>query len=307
MQKTFSPLFTPRHILEWQDLSQKAAITTKERGFSYVINGHCIFQKHRKTNVTMDQSTYSPIIYLSPSTQEFNQFVNGGSEEYYMNLIANAMEPYLRSSGIRFVRNTPEMTAATSIAQSNEGTYDLHVALHSNAAPETEAGQRMGSEVYYYPTSEKGRRAAEIIAKNLQTIYPNPELVKTVPTTRLGEVSKTRAPGVLIEFAYHDNPEDARWIQNNIENIAANVVLSLTEYFGIPFIRPDQERRGIVTVQWGWLNIREQPSLDAPIVARAWNGNPITVLGQTADGWYRVDYYGTKGYARSEYITVKAR
>lgn len=36
-----------------------------------------------------------PIIYLSPSTQEFNPYYGGGNEEYYMNLIADAMEPYL--------------------------------------------------------------------------------------------------------------------------------------------------------------------------------------------------------------------
>ena len=35
-----------------------------------------------------------PELFLSPSTQEFNQYYDGsGSEEYYMNLIANAMEP----------------------------------------------------------------------------------------------------------------------------------------------------------------------------------------------------------------------
>ena len=74
-----------------------------------------------------------PIIYLSPSTQEFNLYSGGGSEEYYMNLIADAMEPYLVASGIRFVRNTPDMTAASSIAASNRGNYDLHFALHSYA------------------------------------------------------------------------------------------------------------------------------------------------------------------------------
>lgn len=36
-----------------------------------------------------------PSIYLSPSTQEYNTTVLGNSEEYYMNLIADAMGPYL--------------------------------------------------------------------------------------------------------------------------------------------------------------------------------------------------------------------
>ena len=37
-----------------------------------------------------------PRIYLSPSLQEYNQFINGGTEEEYMNLIADAMEPYCK-------------------------------------------------------------------------------------------------------------------------------------------------------------------------------------------------------------------
>ena len=178
-----------------------------------------------------------PSIYLSPSTQEFNPYIIGGNEEYYMNLIADAMEPYLYASGISFTRNTPEMTAASSIAASNAGYYDLHLALHSNATAKGDGAVR-GSEVYYYPTSINGERAATIIANNLETIYPLPNLVKTVPTTTLGEVRRTRAPSVLIEFAYHDNYDDAVWIRDNINAIAANVVLSLTDYFGIPFRTP---------------------------------------------------------------------
>ena len=36
-----------------------------------------------------------PSVFLSPSTQEFNPYINGGNEEQYMNLIADAMVPYL--------------------------------------------------------------------------------------------------------------------------------------------------------------------------------------------------------------------
>ena len=178
-----------------------------------------------------------PTIYLSPSTQEFNPYVDGGNEEFYMNLIADAMEPYLYASGIEFTRNTPQMTAASSIAASNAGTYDFHLALHSNASGDGN-GKVRGSEVYYYPTSVNGKRAAEIFANNLQMIYPIPGGVRTIATTSIGEVRRTKAPAVLIEFAYHDNPEDAAWIRENINAIAQNVVLSLCDYFGIPFQMP---------------------------------------------------------------------
>ena len=100
-----------------------------------------------------------PIIYLSPSTQENNYFVNGGTEEQYMNLIADKMIPYLDASGIGYTRNMPGMTASGSIAASNAGNYDLHLALHSNAAPDDRYGSVRGSIVFYYPGSLRGQRA----------------------------------------------------------------------------------------------------------------------------------------------------
>ena len=81
-----------------------------------------------------------PSVYLSPSLQEYNPYIDGGNEEYYMNLIADAMEPYLRASGIDFRRNDPDMTLSQAIADSNKGNHDLHLAIHSNAAPEGSAG-----------------------------------------------------------------------------------------------------------------------------------------------------------------------
>lgn len=177
-------------------------------------------------------------IYLSPSTQEFNPFVTGNSEEYYANLIADAMIPYLRASGIEFDRNNPGGTVSNSIADSNAGTYDFHLAIHSNAAPERLAGTLRGPDVYYYEGSTTGRRAADIIANNLELIYPIPNLVTVVPTTTLAELRRTNAPAVLVEVAYHDNYEDATWIINNIETIGRNLAASVADILGVPFVEP---------------------------------------------------------------------
>ena len=241
-----------------------------------------------------------PIIYLSPSTQEFNPYVGGGNEEYYMNLIADAKEPYLAASGIQFVRNTPDMTAASSIAASNAGNYDLHLALHSNAVGSGAATTR-GTDVYYYPTSTEGKRFAEIAANNLQMIYPLPGRVKTVPTTTLGEVARVRAPGVLIELAYHDNPEDANWIRNNIDAIAQNLVLSLTEFFGIPLNMPQPIMTGYVSTKGSNLNIRSRPDISAPIIGKVPNGSEVLIYNRLPD-WDLIGYGGTVGYVRNSYI-----
>ena len=180
-----------------------------------------------------------PSIYLSPSTQEYNPFVTGtGSEEYYTNLIADAMVPYLRASGIYFTRNNPGGTVVDSIAASNAGNYDFHLAIHTNAAPENLAGLIQGPNVYYYRDSPRGKAAAEIYANNLELIYPNPSLIKVIPTTTLAELRRTKAPAVLVEVAYHDNEEDAEWIINNIDQIAENLALSTADILGVPFVEP---------------------------------------------------------------------
>jgi len=180
-----------------------------------------------------------PSLFLSPSVQQFNPYINGlGSEEYYMNLVADAMEPYLIASGITFTRNNPDDTLSQAIALSNAGNYDFHLALHSNASPENLAGQLQGPDVYYYSSSAEGQRAADIFVENLKVIYPNPNIVRAVPTTTLAELRRTKAPANLIELAYHDNVEDAMWIINNIDLIARTLVLALTEYFNIPFVEP---------------------------------------------------------------------
>ena len=242
-----------------------------------------------------------PIIYLSPSTQENNIYVTGGSEEYYANLIADDMVPYLRSSGIQYTRNTKEMNAASSIAQSNQGRYDLHLAIHTNAAPEGQYGLYRGIDVYYSPQSRLGKAAADIFVRNLKSIYPRPNDVRAVPTTMIGEVSQTRAPAVFLELGYHDNVEDANWITGNIENIARNLVLSLTEYFGIPFVQPITPRRAKVSLRSGNLNLRNRPNTSSRVLALMPNGAALTIVGQWRD-WYVVNYQGIIGYALSRYI-----
>lgn len=179
-----------------------------------------------------------PKVYLSPSLQEYNLFVNGGTEEEITNLITDAIEPYLLASGIEFSRNEPSMSLSQAINESNAGENDFHLSIHTNAGPPSLAGKIQGPDVYYYVSSVYGKEMADIIAKNLRKIYPNPDKVTVIPTVSLRELSKTRIPSVLVEVAYHDNPEDAQWIKDNIEPIGKSLAMSLAEYFGVPFREP---------------------------------------------------------------------
>ncbi len=105
------------------------------------------------------------------------------------------------------------MTAADSIAASNAGNFDLHLALHSNAAPEGQYGTSRGSIAFYYPGSIQGKWAADIIANNLRSIYPPAGQGPGGIHHNAGRSAEGRAPAVLLELAFHDNPDDAAWIK----------------------------------------------------------------------------------------------
>ena len=242
-----------------------------------------------------------PYLYLSPSTQQFNPYVTTGNEEYWMNQLADRMEPYLLASGIEFNRNDPEKNAAAAIRESNEDDYDLHLALHSNAAPPGAEGTYRGIDAYYYPGSADSLRMAEILVDNLKPIYPLPEQVEARSTMAIGEVRRTRAPAVLVELGYHDNREDALWVENDLGAIARAIVLAVTEYFGVPFVEPTAPRSGRVSEQWGRLNIRELPTTDSPILAQAENNDPLTIYGESGN-WYSVRYKDVVGFANAAYV-----
>lgn len=242
-----------------------------------------------------------PRIYLSPSTQELNTYITGGSEEYYMNLVANAMVPYLTASGIQYIRNYPYMTEQQSIDQANAGNYDLYLALHSNTAPANKEGTLQGSTVYYYPQSTDGRKAADIFAKNLKKIYPDPSLVKSAPNTTLRELTQTNAPSVYVELGYHDNLKDTQWIISNINEIGKNLAYSVAEFLNVPFKEPFAPKFGIVNINSGNLNIRSSPNTNAAVVGRVGKGARVRILQRLRD-WYLIEHNNMTGYVSSSYI-----
>jgi len=245
-----------------------------------------------------------PKIYLSPSTQQGNQYVTGGSEEYYMNLVADALEPYLTANAISFTRNRPDMKVTEIQRESNAGDYALHLALHSNASPEGRYGTLRGVDIYYFGGSPAGKRAADITADNFKVIYPDPNLVTTRTTTSLGEVDRVKAPSLFIEIAYHDNVDDANWITNNIDRIARTIALSLAEYFGQPLFEPMQPQKAVVSTSGSNLNLRSRPNEMSAVIGRIPNGAQVTVNGVIPE-WASVEYNGRLGFVSRRYLNMR--
>ena len=171
------------------------------------------------------------VIFLSPSAQEYNiGYGDYGSEEYRMNRIADIVEKMLRDQGYTVYRNNPNEKLSDAVRRSNEVNPDIHVALHSNASGEGFSAQ--GPEIFANRPNTPGDRLANLIYNEIMQIYPDPTKGRGVLyTSSLYEIIRTNAPAVLLEVAFHDNPEDAQWIINNEDQIAQAIVSGINSYF----------------------------------------------------------------------------
>ena len=55
-----------------------------------------------------------------------------------------------------------------------------------------------------------------------------------------------------------------------------------------------------------FLNLRQYPSLAAPVLGIFYNGTVFNVLSSTADGWYQVQINGLTGYFRQEFVRIQS-
>lgn len=160
----------------------------------------------------------------------------GGNDEEYMNLLADAMVPYLRASGIRFTRSNPWDSLSDVIEETNEQPYDYVLTLQTTASPPDLCGRLQGPEILYYAYSSRSKTAAGLVDSNLKAIYPKPNQITIIPNKTLRVLRDVDLPSVLVNIGYRDNNKDAQWIKNNLNLIARQLVLSIAEYLGTPFV-----------------------------------------------------------------------
>ena len=175
-------------------------------------------------------------VYLSPSTQENNKGLgNYGTEEIRMNQIADVVEKNLKLNGIIVYRNNPAMTLQQVVADSNSEKPDIHFAIHSNS------GGGHGCECYCHKFGGKGEKLAQSTYSQVAAITPTSDRGVHQGFNFYGtgkhmyELAYTNAPAALIEVDFHDNPDDAAWIINNIEAIGTALAKGVLSYFGIAY------------------------------------------------------------------------
>ena len=172
-------------------------------------------------------------VYISPSNQIDNKIVTGfnfSNESEIMNKIADYVVPELESRGIVTFRNKPTMTLDEIVAESKSLNVDFHFAIHSNG------GGGIGPEIWIHPNATNtAKQLAEKIYNSVLNIYPNKNKGRGVKSYQsLKETNPANVNnGVLIEVAFHDNYNDAKWIIDNFEKIGVTMADAIAAYYGM--------------------------------------------------------------------------
>lgn len=115
------------------------------------------------------------------------------------------------------------------VREANASGADVAVSFHINA------GGGDGFEVFYYKTSEKGKKLAGICEKHVKSIGQNSRGLKA--GDHLHFIKKTTMPAVLVESFFVDNTDDKRVGDTVAKQKAFGIAYAkaILEYLGIAY------------------------------------------------------------------------
>lgn len=168
------------------------------------------------------QYTKKTKVYINPSVQHANVYVNGqGNEASNMLDVAKYLKKELdKIEFLEVLYNLDNLSLKNSVKESNEFDADIHLALHTNA------GGGKGSEIY----TINSYSFSNVIYNDFNKLGEFKQRgVKN--GNHLYEVKNSKADHVaLMEFLFHDNMEEANWIVANKELIAKQLAKSIVNF-----------------------------------------------------------------------------
>lgn len=176
---------------------------------------------------TVAKPLFGKIIAIDPGRGgDANHCGPMGLSEGYVNLeIARSLESLLKKEGARVVmtRDKNEYKSLHERARViNESNADIAVVIHQNFWEDEKSG---GTELFYLPGDEKGRRLSLCIHKELISELKLEDL--GVKEADLYLLRETRIPSTLINVACLSNPEEERLLsEREFRERAAYAILT---------------------------------------------------------------------------------
>ena len=165
-------------------------------------------------------------IFISPSEQFANVYAGLQTNEgEQMGKLGVLLACRLKDLGheIKLMHDYPMYQ---KVEAANAFCADLYICLHSNAFNNSASGCR----IFTWDLEGEGYKAGCKILSRLGPLTPGyPD--KIVPNPGLCEVRMPSAPVVYVEVDFHDVAHIARWITENLEEIAEAITAGVQDYF----------------------------------------------------------------------------
>ncbi len=219
---------------------------------------------------------------------------NNNQYEYYAKLIQKEFLDCLNSNGISYVYENNNKS-------SQESQDQELVTITIEADPSALLNSKFSNGVYIFFGSgnPESKRMAEVLKNNMQRIYPQPERIKTISLENVGDPQESSA-NIILSLGKSNNNNELSWIRDNLETITQTVLMSLCEYFAIPYAGCGTPKKGTAN---SYANIFSKPSTVSKINSSISPGESITVQNQWED-WYIVGENMNLGYVQTKFINI---
>ncbi len=211
--------------------------------------------------------------------------------EYYLKIIIKQTLRCLNSNGISYILD--EISPCKSSNCKPEDNMDIILA--TNLCEDVIPCNKYGIYILFTPGNPNSKRLAQIIKENLKNIYFDPSHIALYPMKQTQ--NKTM---VTISLGHMDNKKDSTWLKENTDEISQNIIMSLTQYFGLPFAICMKPINGFFKFD---ANIFERPNLKSNIIGFAPRNKKVQVVGQWED-WYIIGKNYDLGYTPCKFIEI---
>lgn len=171
-------------------------------------------------------------IYLSPSSQDTNPYIVGGTNEAEQcRKIAKALGEDLKRCGFE-VKVGLTGSMYTRVAESNAWGADAHIPIHTNAFD----GKVAGFRGFYYNKDSEGYPLVDAIMDAVAPITPGTaDGISAYPG--LYEMKASDAPCAYLELGFHDNKEEAQYIINHTNDLAVAICKGICKHYKKEFVQ----------------------------------------------------------------------
>lgn len=221
----------------------------------------------------------------------FQPLENSGEKyQYYISLIENELKECLNANGISYALggNYPDENLARS-------SQIVNISFGTNEKSEILPGETSGIHIIFGAGNPDSKRLSEIFKGNFKNFYSD-----EISTRIISEENAQNSVSVTINTGFADNPEDMAWLRDNTDSIAQAIVLSLCEYFGIPFIGCENQTIGVANTD---ATIFDKPALNTRVLGNITENSKVKINNQWED-WYIIGENGKLGYVQTKFVNV---